>query len=134
MMELRSLPRENIPALSGVILGFIDRITYHHRFDRLEVLGLLLTGQWQGVFIVEGDTVLGILIYEFREQYGEKTCRLVLASGNRLTKAGELLDSFCNWCKAQGCHFVEGAGRPAWERVLAPHGFARSEVTLRKRL
>lgn len=133
-MEIRWLPREEIIPCSGMLLRFIDTIDYHDDYDRLEVIGHLLTARWQALVLVEGEAAVGIVIYEFRESYGKKICRLVLGCGKGLTNQPELLDSFCRWCKAQGCNFVEGAGRRGWERVLAPHGFARTETILRKRL
>lgn len=133
-MEARFLPREQVIPSSDMLLHFIDTITYHEDFDRLEILGHLLTGQWAALVLLEGEAECGLVIYEFRQQYGKKICRLVLGCGKGLTNQPELLDSFCEWCKAQGCNFVEGAGRSGWERVLSPHGFVRTETILRKPL
>ncbi len=120
--------------MSESLLRFIDTITYHDDYDRLEILGHLLTGHWQAILLGDDEGIHGMVIYEFRIAYGKKICRLVLGCGKGLTNHPELLDSFCEWCKAQGCNFVEGAGRHGWERVLAPHGFVRTETILRKRL
>jgi hypothetical protein len=133
-MELKRIPREQVIPLADMILGFIDQITYHEDFDRLEILGHLLTGRWQALLVTEGPTPQALVIYEFREEYGKKICRLVLGCGKGLTKVPDLLDDFCKWCKAQGCNFVEGAGRHGWEKVLGPHGFVRTDTILRKPL
>jgi len=133
-MEPRCILREHVLELAPLLLGFIDTITYHDDFDRLEIIGHLLTGKWQGLLLVGEGEPFALVIYEFRQEYNKKICRLVLGCGNGLTKATKLLDDFCKWCKAQGCDFVEGAGRSGWERVLAPHGFTRTETILRKRL
>lgn len=63
-----------------------------------------------------------------------KVCNHWLAGGDMSELIHDLQPVIDDWARAQGCSQMAIAGRPGWERVMAPFGFAPIFTALRKRL
>lgn len=55
---------------------------------------------------------------------GERISQIHLVGGSRLLEwAADFLDKLTAWAKAEGCVWLEAAGRPGWKRIAPRLGF-----------
>lgn len=55
---------------------------------------------------------------------GELHCQIHLVGGSRLLEwANDFLDKLTAWAKAEGCSWLEAAGRKGWTRIAPRLGF-----------
>lgn len=76
----------------------------------------------------------GILVSELWNYPQERVCRLILAAGKAPRLWPPLMPEIEAWARREDCAAVEAVAHPGWERLLAPHGFAKTHIVLEKRL
>lgn len=81
-----------------------------------------------------GDNDAIFMTVVFRQATGRLVCSLSWAAGADAIHPDEILPAIETYARTQGCEVMLIVGRKGWERVMRPHGFGFSDLTLMKEL
>lgn len=134
-LSVKTVTREHALAVWADIEPLVQKaVEVMDNEDTLDVLGRILTGEYQCMVVCDGGKPICAIVTQFINNRRGKVCNIAYVGGEGLTKWLYFVDDFISWCNAQGCSRVEGIGRIGWERVLAEKGFRRIATSIRKQL
>ncbi len=88
------------------------------RFEPVDVLMLVLQGQFKPWLVVEGDEIFAVMLTAIITYPRSKWCSVFLVAGSRMEEwLMAWTDIVESYAREQGCDKIEGYGRPGWERV-----------------
>jgi len=114
----------------------IDKNEPPHHHDHWEFLNLCLLGQAQ-LWVYYDDGIKLVKITRIQQYPKAKALVDMITSGHDTLANGifwEMQDEIEHFAESAGCKYIEGIGRPGWERVGKERGYKRHFVVLTKEL
>lgn len=134
---------EIFPVPSAMAPDVVDRVEadiraaleYGGDFDVDDVREMVAKRDWQIWIVTEAGRHAGVVITHVAIRPTAKVCEIVLLAGIDAKRwMGRAEDAVAGWARELGCVAMEAAGRLGWERRMAPKGWRRAAVVIRKEL
>jgi hypothetical protein len=132
-MELVEITAQEYAALKPHLSPMVAKACDVYGYPSELIEQNILDGRY-GIFLALGEYPRALCLVDILIDRKEKVANLFLVAGEGLTEWAHLIEGIGIKCKARGCSYLEGTGRPGWEKVMAPFGFTRVATTIRKPL
>ncbi len=132
-MRCISLTGEQYGQLAKWLDPLVEKACAVYGYDPKEISAAAANGLY-GVFVALDTKPRALALVEIVNTKVSRYGNIFLVAGEGLTDWLPFVNTLLQECKARGCSYVEGTGRPGWERVLAPYGFTKVATTVRKQL
>lgn len=132
-MRLLELTAGDFIALESELTPMLQEACRVYNTDYAEVKKAVEGGKY-GIFVAYEERPRAVCLVEVYANTMGKVANIFLVGGEDLTSWVHLVEDIANKCKARGCSYLEGTGRPGWEKVMARYGFTKIATTIGKRL
>lgn len=99
-----------------------------------EIKWHLQRGEMQLFLVWDGKDCPACCILEFTRTARGNMCNIYLCAGRGYREWRHLMEDVKAIARDKRCTLLQAAGRPGWERALAPDGFKKLRVILETRL
>src|SRR5262245_56830834 len=135
-MYSQQIDKRHMPLAWPIIERWVEAAVRKAQSDQSpeEIRWMLSQGQMRLFLACEDSKVQGCWILEFTHTHRGDMCNIYLCAGRDFKRWHHLMADIKAYARSMGCSLLQAAGRPGWQRALAPDGFKKLRVILETRL